>query len=393
MAYSIRKINFLILGTSINIDWQILSDSDKRFHYDNYLFSQRKIVQKISKQGSSLYTYESHITVSNQMEVVEWLRSYRLAINEIVAQRKVVVGSGYFAELEGEFYSAIQAAFYGPLIESMDLLPDCFEADERSVYETSEVLHLVSGRDLFGIVCLVNKLPELSHTCYAKLSSFTSVGSNLCQSVVNTSIVSKSGSLDNGGTHNVESVHNISYVPDVYKELELHISGKVVAVATRVPPKSCRIGIQNKDSQDHIHVFLRTPECSVSNAGSRFLLGTVTGIGTNPEEGSCFVYNNFGTKTHVVMKHRTLMVKHLHWYEVGDEVSVCECRCSRARLPPSKYLSLSPFRLYTFWLFEPRCSMHDIGGWYIETFGRNKEGRTVPSQRQWDGFAASIVAP
>ncbi|KAG8650842.1 hypothetical protein MANES_07G077122v8 [Manihot esculenta] len=39
-----------------------------------------------------------------------------------------------------------------------------------------------------------------------------------------------------------------------------------------------------------------------------------------------------------------------------------------------------------FWLFEPRCDMHDIGGWYIETFGRDKKGRTVLSQRYWDGL-------
>lgn len=30
--------------------------------------------------------------------------------------------------------------------------------------------------------------------------------------------------------------------------------------------------------------------------------------------------------------------------------------------------------------------MHDIGGWYVETFGRDKKGRTVPSHRYWDGF-------
>uniref|UniRef100_A0A7C9E8J9 Uncharacterized protein n=1 Tax=Opuntia streptacantha TaxID=393608 RepID=A0A7C9E8J9_OPUST len=63
----------------------------------------------------------------------------------------------------------------------------------------------------------------------------------------------------------------------------------------------------------------------------------------------------------------------MHWFQLADEVSICECRCTRARLPPSKY-----------WLFEPRCSMHDIGGWYIETYGRDKKSKIVPSQRYWD---------
>jgi hypothetical protein len=31
--------------------------------------------------------------------------------------------------------------------------------------------------------------------------------------------------------------------------------------------------------------------------------------------------------------------------------------------------------------------MHDIGGWYVETFGRNERGRTVLSPRHWDSFA------
>lgn len=42
-----------------------------------------------------------------------------------------------------------------------------------------------------------------------------------------------------------------------------------------------------------------------------------------------------------------------------------------------------------FWLFEPRCGMHDIGGWYVETFGSDKKARTVPSQRNWYGLDAN----
>ncbi|OVA17072.1 DnaJ domain [Macleaya cordata] len=370
--------------------YEILSDSEKRAHYDMYIFSQRKVMQKSSRQGSAMYVYESHITVSKQMEVVEWLRWYRYAINDIVSQEKVVAGSGYFDILEGEFYSAVRAAYYGPVIESMDFLPECFEAEERSAYGTSDVLHLVSGRDLFGIVCLANKPPELSQACYEKLTSFTSAGSNMCQSVKSSSISIDFASVDNKETPEMQTRHHKGSMSDVYKDLELHISGRVVAVATRIPPKSCSNGIRNEDTEDHIHVFLSAQECPVyvrtvfsmnsssgSSFASRILLGTIAGLGTNSEEGSCFVYNNSGTKTHVVMKHRTLLVKHMHWYQVGNEVSVCECRCSRARLPPSK-----------FWLFEPRCHMHDIGGWYIETFGRDKKGRTVPSQRQWDSFDA-----
>ncbi|KAL5706888.1 hypothetical protein ACHQM5_024997 [Ranunculus cassubicifolius] len=368
--------------------YQILSDSKRRSDYDNYLLSQRKILQKRPRHGSAMYIYESHVALSEELEVVEWLRWYRVAIQDIVSHKQVVSGSGYFDEIERDFYSAIHAAYYGPVVETMDLLPDCFEAEERSTGGIAEVLHLVSGRDLFGFVCLVNKHPELPHPCYERLTSFTSDESGLCQSVKDTSTNINSASLENEEIPDVEVRHHPDGTSDTYKDLELHISGRVVAMATRVPPKSCSNGIQNEDTEDHIHVFLNLNECPVyarnelggnsfssSSLESRILLGTIIGLGTNPEEGSCFVYNNSGAKTHVLLKHRTLLVKHLHWYQIRDEVSVCECRCSRARLPPSK-----------FWLFEPRCPMHDVGGWYIETYGRNKKGRTVPSQRHWDDF-------
>ncbi|XP_058069951.1 uncharacterized protein LOC131219010 isoform X2 [Magnolia sinica] len=370
--------------------YEILSDSERRAHYDQYLFTKRKIVPKQPRQGSTLYRYESHVTKTEQMEVVEWLKWYRFAINDILSQKRVVVGSGYFDILEDEFYSAIHAAYYGPLIESMDLLPDCFEAEERSAYQTPEVLHLVSGRDLFGIVNVVDKIPEISHVCSEKINPFISIVSEMSQHVQPVSITTKSRDLENDEVEHMEIRNCRDHASDVYKDLELHISGELVAVATRIPPKSFASGTQNQDSQDHIHVFLNSNvdemcvrktsssiSSSSSSVGSRILLGTISGLGTNSEDGSCFVYNNSGTKTHAIMKHRTLMVKHMHWYQVGDEVSACECRCSRARLPPSK-----------FWLFEPRCCMHDIGGWYVETFGREKKGKTVPSQREWGVFSS-----
>uniref|UniRef100_A0A6P4AZL5 uncharacterized protein LOC107434673 isoform X1 n=1 Tax=Ziziphus jujuba TaxID=326968 RepID=A0A6P4AZL5_ZIZJJ len=368
--------------------YEILSDSERRTHYDRYLLSQRKVIQKQSGQGAALYTYKTHATTYKQMEVVEWLKWYRLAINDILSEKRVVVGNGYFDVLERDFYSAIHAAFYGPVIESMDFLPECFEAEERSVYETPEVLHLVSGRDLFGMVCLVNKVPELSFYSNKKLESFSSGDMGVRQSVKDVSFFMNSEGMNDVKNSQLNTCNLKDHASDAYRDLELHVSGRVVAMATRVPPKGYCDGMQNEDTHDKIHVFLNSSQYpthinegfqknsfSGDGVGLRIPLGTISGLGTSPEEGSCFVYNSSGTKTHLIMKHRTLMVKHMHWYELGEEVSVCECRCSRARLPPSK-----------FWLFEPRCGMHDIGGWYLETFGRDRKGRTVLSQRYWDGF-------
>lgn len=300
---------------------QILSDSERRTQYDRYLLTQRKIIQKQSGQGAALYTYKAHATTYKQMEVVEWLKWYRSAINDILSERRVVVGTGYFDALERDFYSAIHAAFYGPVIEFMDFLPERFEAEERSAYETSEVLHLVSGRDLFGMVCLVNKVPELPFYSNQKLDSFSSVDMGIRQSVKDVSFFMNSDGMNYGKRLQVETCNVKDNVSDAYTDLELHVSGKVVAMATRVPSKGYCDGMQNEEAQDQIHVFLNSSQypthinqgiqksCfSGDGAGSKIPLGTISGLGTSPEEGTCFVYNSSGTKTHVIMKHRTLMV-------------------------------------------------------------------------------------
>uniref|UniRef100_A0A7N0T5F0 J domain-containing protein n=1 Tax=Kalanchoe fedtschenkoi TaxID=63787 RepID=A0A7N0T5F0_KALFE len=365
--------------------YEILSDREKRAHYDRYLLSQRKILREYSRQGSRLYVYESHMKTIKPMEVVEWLRWYRLAVKDILAAEKnLVVGAGYFDVLEHDFYSAVRAAYYGPVIEDWDLLPDCFEAEERSYDWTPEVLHLVSGRDLFGKICVVDRVDKIQQSFRERLEGSTSSGSQ-CNNYVNEI----SNYMDSQKKMNdQDQLKTCDYrLLDPYADLELHLSGRVVAVATRVPPKRGVGEPSSRDALDHIHVYLIDE--GLVDRGARDLLkngvpmprtrlGTITGLGTNPEEGSCDVYNRNGNKTHVIMKHRTLLVRHMHWYRLGDEVSVCECRCSRARLPPSR-----------FWLFEPRCDMHDIGGWYIETYGRDKKGRTVPSRRYWDVFDSS----
>ncbi|XP_060191486.1 uncharacterized protein LOC132621291 isoform X2 [Lycium barbarum] len=361
--------------------YEILSDSEKRAHYDQYLSFRKAIVDMHSRQGSKMCTYESYSTSIKEMEVVEWLKWYRQTVNDILAEKRVVSGSGYFDALERDFYSALHLAFYGPEIES-DLLPEFFEAEERSVYKTAEVLHLVFGRDLFGMVCLAKNVPELSNASRERL---TSLESELCHSLENIPMKMHSETAASGSDQNQLRSSNY-HTSDAYRDLELHVGGRLVAVATRVPPRSRSNEIQNEGFDDCIHVYLkshevqRIPKHNLMDFGlkSAIPLGTITGLGTSPDEGSCDVYDNNGVNTHVIMKHRTLLVRHMHWYQLGDEVSTCECRCSRAKLPPSK-----------FWLFEPRCGMHDIGGWYVETFGRDKKGRNVPSQRYWDGLEAN----
>lgn len=258
------------------------------------------------------YVYKSDQMTFKQMEVVEWLKSYRFFINEILSERKVVVGTDYFDVLERDFYSAMHIAFYGPTIESLELLPNCFEAEERSTYETPEILHLVSGRDLFGKVCFADKVPTLPSATSGKSISSTSLYLDITQTIENASSCIKLIK---------EEEFELPQESDTYKDLELHICGKVIATAFRVPPKFHCESREDKDNQDQIHIFLSSNDvpmhtsdgCSTdfSSRGvleSRIPLGTITGLGTSEEEGSCSVYNRCGTQTHVIMKHRTLMV-------------------------------------------------------------------------------------
>uniref|UniRef100_A0A1J3FQW7 Chaperone protein DnaJ n=1 Tax=Noccaea caerulescens TaxID=107243 RepID=A0A1J3FQW7_NOCCA len=364
--------------------YEILSDSERRAHYDRYLLSRRMVTTKHSREGYMIYRYKTRLTLSEEMEVVEWLKCYREAIHDIVMEKRVASGgTGYLDELEEDFHSAIRAAYFGPEVESVELLPDCFEAEERSVYDTREVLHLVSGRDLFGMVCLVDNFLELSSACSKKLALSSFMDSELGQAAEKGNYGMTSDEIIGLQMSHIQSSRNENPVSDAYKDIQLHVSGRVVATAIRVPPKGYRQKKKNEGDHDQIHVFLNSDEGSNhgtessprNESGARLLVGTISGLGTSADEGSCDVYDGTGAKTHVIMKHRTFLVRHLHWYRIGEKVSVCECRCSRAKLPPSK-----------FWLFEPRCGMHDVGGWYIETFGKDKKGRTVHARRFWDGL-------
>jgi hypothetical protein len=138
--------------------------------YDGDLLrSQRRAVQKHPSSSQLVYPSDSGsgIVVPRESNIVEWLKWYRLTIDDI-ATKRVATGSGYFDRLKSELFTAIHAPYYGTEVDSMDVLPDCFEAEERSVYETSELSHLVLGWYLFGIVSVADSVKELSDVCREK---------------------------------------------------------------------------------------------------------------------------------------------------------------------------------------------------------------------------------
>ncbi|KAL9257242.1 Chaperone protein DnaJ-like protein [Drosera capensis] len=305
-------------------------DPRKRAQYDRYLSSQKKVVRKTSEQGSSYHMYASYTTTTKQMEVVEWLRWYRYAVKEILAG-KVVHGTRYFDEIERNFYAAIHAAYHGPEIEIFDLLPDRFEAEVRSVYDTPEVLHLVSRRDLFGMVRMVDNFLELSNIHHEKLSPSGSIGLHSSTFFGNEMWQNKFAGMEFNqlklGGQKTMKYHEA----DAYKNLELHLFGKLVATATRAPPGSRAGDLDEKEAHDQVHVFLSSRNESSGGGFSKntmsdntrldILVCTITGLGTNPEESSCYVYDRKGSKTHVILKHRTLLVMENQKVQFGQKIS------------------------------------------------------------------------
>ncbi|XP_057833813.1 uncharacterized protein LOC131044500 isoform X2 [Cryptomeria japonica] len=389
--------------------YEILSDPQKRAQYDADLLLQRHMDEKQFKNHPNIYTHDiiyDNCSRMQHMEVVEWLKWYRHAVNDIVSRTEIGVGSGLREYLEGEIHSAIRAAYFGPSIESTYTLPDCFEAEERSDSTVSEVLHLVSGRHLFGVVCFADTFINLPHEPSSNATCFPSYTMPIYPSMEQMSTKEKLERANQQvfSENNAEVPNHLKDTYplqvekeslkinqlDAYKDLEIHLFGKVVARATRVPPAQFHGSNQGKDSQDCISVFLEVDQTTshteqsysvgsdsktAVHGSSKVLIGTIYGLGTTSSEGTCFIHGADGKKSHMIVLHRTPLVKHMYWYDVGQENSACECRCTRARLPPSK-----------FWIFEPRCEKHDIGGWYVETFGRDKKGKTIPFGRHWQSL-------
>lgn len=389
--------------------YEILSDPQKRAQYDADLLVQRNSVQSNSKKQPDVSTDDGisqEFSRGRQMEVIQWLKWYRHAVSEIVSRKEIGMGSGLQEYMQGEFHSAIRAAYFGPSIQSTYALPDCFEAEERSESGISEVLHLVSGRHLFGVVRFADRMVMLPHESFFGAPHFPPSETKIHTSVEQLHLKKKMEKLNPQGISDkdigVLSHYKDKFIlqnenecleinhSDAYKDLELHLFGNVVARATRVRPNLFHDSDQGKDSRDCISVFLDTDQTTSnenfsSSSGSdsnttagvpqKVLVGTIHGLGATPSEGTCAVRAADGNITHMIILHRTPLVKHMHWYRFGEKDASCECRCTRARLPPSK-----------FWIFEPRCEKHDIGGWYVETFGRDKKGRAVPSRRHWQSL-------
>ncbi|KAG6551094.1 hypothetical protein Mapa_007329 [Marchantia paleacea] len=383
--------------------YEILSDRQKRAQYDENLRFKR--AQQSSRNTSELRgashesgfgngRFDEHGLADRSTEVVSWLKSYRNMVKDMIRRQEIGVGSGWEEDLRAETQSALKKAYFGPPVSEREGLPECFEAEERAQPDLPEVLHLVSGRQLFGLVRLVQvslleggtyAAPSLPQTHNDEVDSSSETNDQthfFTETEFHTDVAPAPGSP----RKDMEST---------FVDLELQMFGNVIARSIRVPatesfPDSSVSG--GYEGKDCIYVYLSSEQVEEDGTVAdgtnlsvkRIFLGSIRGLGSSEVGSVCNVYGPDGKKTHLILQHRTPMVKHMQWFRIGDDGAPCECRCRRASVLPSRY-----------WIFEPRTDTHNVGGWYIETFGQNRRSlrRRSKNRQQNDPHGRSIFAP
>lgn len=367
--------------------YQILSSPARRAQYDAYL----RDCSQSCKRTPSIERKSTVGHVNKEKEVVEWLRWYRRMAMNMVHEREIGSGGPLHDEFRANLQEAMQRAFFGPDLDNDGTaLPHCFEAEERAEAAETEVLHLVSGQRFIGAVLRVGpkglleeSTPKLEPVAHSQLlpSSLSSVRKDfhtLCFGERHET---------RGVTSDAQERTNGSLDQSAFVDLELYLYGNLVARATRAESKTAaNAGVSDANILDEITVYLchdGLPEDKSGNARD-LALGTIVGLNRTETGGKGMVYSSSGDQTHIIWQFRTPWVKHVHWFKVDGKRMLCECKSSRARLPSSKY-----------WLFEPRCEKHNIGGWYIETlFRRGKRGSMERrGATDWAGKHLGLLHP
>lgn len=334
---------------------QILSDPAKRAEYDKHLRLKRGLGKaqpnaSRSPEASSGY-YDAGGGFSSSTEVVSWLKGYRAMIKDMVSRQEI--GSregGWEEELRWETQSALRRAYFGPPVSEREGLPECFEAEERAQSDVEDVLHLVSGRQLFGSVRQVqNPALEAQHESPFLLQSHA-LEPRSDNNAPDLSSTGQSGLLDEAsdltrGYHSLRG-HNGAAAPihktsegTPFVDLELQLFGNVVARSIRVPYRH-----DSDEQEDCIYVYLSSEQVEDAAgfvdgtlAGdtrfSRTLLGTIRGLQSTCDRKVCFAHAPDGRRTHLILQHTTPLVGEPIWQHdlvlfcVTDTCSSSSLRC------------------------------------------------------------------
>ncbi|DBA75412.1 hypothetical protein WJX77_006042 [Trebouxia sp. C0004] len=351
----------------ILVAYQVLKNSRHRELYDLRLNSTSASVQRAAEEGSRQADQQFHQGEEEWVPGAGWFAWATKPPTKANASQI----DRLRAELRTEFNAAVRHAYLGPRVRmNTGELPEAFEGEERTVAGVGDVLQLVSGRQLLGVV-------RERHD--AKLQGLTGL--------LDTEYLQH---LGNGGTtcntgHQSETMHehqSTSGQPEssgaadpVSPILELVLQGKPVAVALKQqsqpvrPQAHARSTSSSQNTRQQAHVWQHNgaeqpasqgAQCNGKSAEPWTCIYAMDGsVLATEQEGNIYKGGDTGPHTHTILTGQTPLVRHLHIVsngQDGKELSICRCR--RAWLPPS-----------STWLFSPRSQDHASGGWYFEWSG------------------------
>ncbi|KAK9787469.1 hypothetical protein WJX73_006578 [Symbiochloris irregularis] len=233
--------------------------------------------------------------------------------------------------IHSEIRSAVKHAYLGPRLNlNPGELPAQFEGEERSDPSVGDLLQLVSGRTLLGVVKQPRTVSLPSQTEHLPGGTHPHHRIPVHRKVAYDAIPSHAGS-----NSQVNAAHE----------------RKATAVRSRITSRyqpgveqAQRRGIRLHDSETT--VYDQSGQIAASFAGQRVHWRGVEGR----------------VRSLAVFKRTSPMVRHIDFYALNGRIKRAQCvvQCKRAWLPPS-----------STWLFPPRSSEHAKGGWYFEWPGHD----------------------
>lgn len=247
-------------------------------------------------------------------------------------------------ELENELQAALHTAYFGPPLPSglaPGQFPDCFEADERSTISgTEDILHLLYGRQLLGVVRLRDQPKMLS-------SDDRLLSSNKKQSLRSSShdqALQTGLPADQSESRQKRKEEIIDLMLNDYKDNDCE---KAMATAVRT-------WIEDKDKNQikrRVTIYKNdTVLATVDDEGPQSKRVARIQAGLSPAGFS-----------HTVVRHSAPLIHHL---AIITKTNLCVAKARRPWLPPP-----------SFWLFKPRTHTHATGGWIVDWPGHQQENR------------------
>ena len=287
------------------------------------------------------------------------------------------------SELEDDLKEALFKIALGPNIDHIQhgQFPDAFEAEERTRCDASDdVLHIVSGRNLLGVVRERKGLLEWEGKEQLHLQMQDDDIKAIKASNARKGDMKKEEEREREDAprldrhHHADSSSNFNQ-DTTRRETTSSSSGRVLHLMMNYidKPRATAI-ISPASSSSSVTIY--------DDQGNHWASTQQQSTHSyDPISSATKIINANNQHTHTMMYVKTPFVRtltfiseHYNNNNNNNNKSVkmkrnipykkrVVCRCTRAALPPS-----------SMWLFTPRMPSHNVGGWYVEWVGEEKRG-------------------